>query len=50
MAPDACVQGSWGAAFRSSLLVLETDVVVRYGFEPNSTSCEKGWWRLACGR
>lgn len=48
--PDACVQGSWGAALRRGLVAHESDVVVHYGFEPNSTSreCALGPER-ACG-
>lgn len=38
--PDACVQGSWGAALRRGLVSHESDVVVHYGFEPNSASRE----------
>ena len=52
---DACVQGSWGAAFDARLLRHETDVLVAYGHDPTGGDRERaarwrqgGWGAPGC--
>jgi nicotinamidase-related amidase len=45
-APDACVQGSWGAALHTGLILHETDVLVTHGHDPTTLQREEEAW---CG-